>query len=117
MRIVATGVNSTNSTQPADPSQTSLCLDPAVISSGFDNDGQGNITNPGQGLFSVLPSVSGVEYELISNAVPSPTSSNNWINFCKTVDLPLTNGQQITSTCTVPFIASKHSIDLAAPIE
>lgn len=34
----------------ADPAQTSLCLDPAVLSTGFESDGQGNITSPGQGL-------------------------------------------------------------------
>ncbi|KAF9650676.1 hypothetical protein BDM02DRAFT_3185166 [Thelephora ganbajun] len=70
MRIIATGVDYTPS-EPEDPSQTSLSLDPAVISTGFQDDGQGNI------------------------AVPSRTSSNNWINFCKTVNKPLTNGKQI----------------------
>lgn len=35
-----------------------------------------------------------------SGQVPSLTSSNNFINFCLTVDLPLTNGQQIsTGSC------------------
>jgi len=43
--------------------------------------------------------------------VPSPTSSNNWINFCKTVNKTLTNGQQVRSTCGVPFTASRHCID------
>jgi len=54
--------------------QTSLTLDPAVIAGGFANDGQGTPT-PGQ--------------------VASLTSTNNYINFCKTVNLPLTNGQQV----------------------
>ena len=37
--------------------------------------------------------------------VPSLTSGNNFINFCLTVDLPLTNGQQIkTGSCnTAPM--------------
>jgi len=53
--------------------QTSLTLDPAVIAPGFANDGQ-DIPAAGQ--------------------VASLTSTNNFINFCKTVDLPLTNGKQ-----------------------
>ena len=36
-----------------DPSQTSLCLDPAVLATGFENDGQSNVTSPGQGSHSV----------------------------------------------------------------
>ena len=36
-----------------DPSQSSLTLDPAVLSSGFESDGQDNITDGGQGLFLV----------------------------------------------------------------
>ena len=38
-----------------------------------------------------------------SNEAPSRTSSNNWINFCKTVNKPLTNGQQVQGTRTVPI--------------
>jgi len=72
MRILAT-----RAVPADDPSQSSLTLDPAVISTGFQDSGQGNETTPGQ--------------------VPSRTSSNNWINFCKTVDKPLTNGQQVTT--------------------
>ena len=51
-----------------------LALDPRVIASNFEQDGTANGT-PGQ--------------------EPSLTSSNNFINFCLTVDLPITNGQQI----------------------
>jgi len=69
----------TNSTAGAgntgDP-QTSLTLDPAVISKGFENNGQ-SVPAAGQ--------------------VASLTSSNNFINFCLTVPLPLTNGQQVTT--------------------
>ncbi|KAF8665145.1 hypothetical protein AX16_000611 [Volvariella volvacea WC 439] len=55
--------------------QTSLTLDPAVIATGFANDGQ---AQPSAGQ------------------VASLTSTNNFINFCLTVpDLPITNGQQI----------------------
>ena len=65
----------------------------------------------------VLSSLLNIEYKLIcSNTVPSPTSSNNWINFCMTVDLPLTNGQQIPSTYTALIIASGPSVDHPAPI-
>jgi hypothetical protein len=58
--------------------QTSLTLDPAVIASGFAQNGQENAT-VGQ--------------------VASLTSTNNFINFCLTglPNVPLTNGQQITS--------------------
>ncbi|KAF9535763.1 hypothetical protein CPB83DRAFT_888439 [Crepidotus variabilis] len=54
--------------------QSSLSLDPAVVAKGFENDGQSTPT-PGQ--------------------VASLTSSNNFINFCKTVNLPITNGAQV----------------------
>jgi hypothetical protein len=57
--------------------QSSLTLDPSVISTGFDNDGQ-DVPAAGQ--------------------VASLTSRNNFINFCATVPkLPLTNGKQVTS--------------------
>ncbi|KAF8973816.1 hypothetical protein BDZ97DRAFT_1900588 [Flammula alnicola] len=54
--------------------QTSLTLDPAVIAKGFANDGQG-VPAAGQ--------------------VASLTSTNNFINFCLTAKLPLTNGAQV----------------------
>jgi len=76
LRILQSGVNYTDpDPTPVDPSQTSLSLDPAVICTGCQKDGQDNITSPGQ--------------------APSGTSSNNWINYCKTVNMTLTNGQQI----------------------
>jgi hypothetical protein len=54
-------------------------LDPGVISTNFEQDGSANGTD-GQ--------------------APSLTSKNNFINFCLTVDKPLTNGQQIkTGSC------------------
>jgi hypothetical protein len=60
--------------------QTSLTLDPAVIAPGFAQNGQQNITD--------------------ANQVASLTSTNNFINFCLTVNKPLTNGQQIkTGSC------------------
>lgn len=60
--------------------QTSTTLDPRVIATGFENDGQS-------------PPVAG--------QVASATSGNNFINFCLTVpQLPITNGQQIvTGSC------------------
>ncbi|KAG1908614.1 uncharacterized protein F5891DRAFT_994182 [Suillus fuscotomentosus] len=53
----------------------SSALDPAVIATGFENDGQGQPT---------------------AGQVASLTSSNNFINFCLTTpNAPITNGQQI----------------------
>jgi hypothetical protein len=49
-------------------------LDPGVICSGFQQDGQANAA---------------------AGQVPSLTSPNNFINFCLTVNMPLTNGQQV----------------------
>ena len=61
--------------RPTDPLSTSKkALDPGVIAKGFENDGQ---SNPEAGQ------------------VASLTSNNNFINFCLTVNKPLTNGQQI----------------------
>ncbi|KAA1468373.1 hypothetical protein DENSPDRAFT_833649 [Dentipellis sp. KUC8613] len=54
--------------------QTSLTLDPSVLAKGFESDGQAQ-QEAGQ--------------------VPSLTSRNNFINFCATTKLPITNGQQI----------------------
>ena len=49
----------------------------SVIATGFEQNGQANAT---------------------AGQVPSLTSSNNFINFCATVpNLPITNGQQITT--------------------
>jgi len=69
--------DTSNSTNAGGNPQTSLTLDPAVISVGFEDNGQ-DVPDAGQ--------------------VPSLTSSNNFINFCLTVpNLPLTNGKQITT--------------------
>jgi hypothetical protein len=60
-----------------DNAQASLTLDPKVIATGFENNGQ-DVPEAGQ--------------------VASLTSSNNFINFCLTVpNLPITNGKQITT--------------------
>lgn len=56
--------------------QDSLTLDPSVLATGFEQDGQ---ATPAAGQ------------------VASLTSKNNFINFCLTVDKPITNGQQITT--------------------
>jgi len=63
----------------SDP-QSSLTLDPKVIATGFEEDGQ-QVPTAGQ--------------------VASATSSNNFINFCLTVpNLPITNGLQVkTGSC------------------
>lgn len=61
----------------AQQAQSSTTLDPAVIMKGLEQDGQ---ATPEAGQ------------------VPSLTSSNNFINFCLTQpNLPLTNGQQVTT--------------------
>ncbi|KAI0374556.1 hypothetical protein BV20DRAFT_961760 [Pilatotrama ljubarskyi] len=62
-----------------DDAQTSLTLLQSVIATGFANDGQDQPT---------------------AGQVPSLTSTNNFINFCATVNLPITNGKQIkTGSC------------------
>ncbi|KAI5120560.1 hypothetical protein M0805_000288 [Coniferiporia weirii] len=59
--------------------QDSTTLDPSVIATGFAQDGQ---ATPAAGQ------------------VASLTSTNNFINFCLTVNKPITNGQQIqTGSC------------------
>jgi len=91
MRIIATGANYT-SPDPQDPSQSSLALSSGIISAGFQNTGQDNITAPGQ--------------------APSQTSSNNWINYCNTVDKALTNGQQVRAgSCNPAPIGAIPSVD------
>ncbi|KAH9922169.1 uncharacterized protein B0H18DRAFT_521462 [Fomitopsis serialis] len=60
--------------------QSSLTLDPQLVQTGFEQDGQGADADPGQ--------------------VASATSNNNFINYCGTTNLPLTNGTQIkTGSC------------------
>ena len=101
MGVIATGLKR-RAVAPGDPSQSSLSLDSLVISTGFLRDGQDNITSPGQSLFLILSSSLKIWRELISpNLAPSNTSSNNWINFCLTVDKPLTNGSQVAGTPAV----------------
>jgi len=72
--------------------QTSTTLDPRVIATGFENNGQ-DVPEEGQ--------------------VASLTSSNNFINFCLTVpNLPITNGKQITTgSCNPAPIGTIPSID------
>jgi len=70
------GGNGNNGNGGGDP-QTSLTLDPAIIASGFANNGQ-DVPTAGQ--------------------VPSLTSKNNFINFCLTVpNQQITNGKQIAA--------------------
>ncbi|EIM92085.1 uncharacterized protein STEHIDRAFT_164435 [Stereum hirsutum FP-91666 SS1] len=64
------------SSTSTDDAQNSLTLLSSVVATGFESDGQANAT---------------------AGQVASLTSSNNFINFCATVDLPITNGQQITT--------------------
>ncbi|CAE6442952.1 unnamed protein product [Rhizoctonia solani] len=55
--------------------QKSLTLEASQVAKGLANDGQQGGGDPGQ--------------------VPSLTSTNNFINFCLTQNVPLTNGQQV----------------------
>ncbi|CCA66625.1 hypothetical protein PIIN_00308 [Serendipita indica DSM 11827] len=77
--------------------QSSLTLDPAVISQGLAQDGQGNTPDPGQ--------------------VRSETSTNNFINHClKFLDqgVPLTDGKQITGgSCNQTPMGRIISLDKA----
>ncbi|THU93211.1 hypothetical protein K435DRAFT_584124, partial [Dendrothele bispora CBS 962.96] len=54
--------------------QSSTTLDPSVIATGFANDGNVHFT---------------------TDQSPSLTSTNNFINFCATTNLQITNGKQI----------------------
>lgn len=73
----STGSAASGASSNSADAQTSDTLDPAVIAKGFANNGQ-DVPTAGQ--------------------VASLTSTNNFINFCLTVpNLPLTNGQQITT--------------------
>ncbi|KAI5118476.1 hypothetical protein M0805_003737 [Coniferiporia weirii] len=75
----STSTSSGSSGSSSDAEQSSTTLDPAVIATGFAQDGQ---ATPAAGQ------------------VASLTSTNNFINFCLTVDKPITNGQQIkTGSC------------------
>lgn len=62
--------------------QTSLTLDPKVIGPGFAQDG------------NETP---------VDGQSPSLTTTNNFINFCLTVNAPITNGQQIQSGSCNPI--------------
>ena len=69
-------------------------LDPAVISPGLAQDGQGANPDPGQ--------------------VRSLTSKNNFINFCLTQDTALTNGQQLVDgSCNPTPMGRIISLDVA----
>ncbi|KAF8973820.1 hypothetical protein BDZ97DRAFT_1912275 [Flammula alnicola] len=86
----ATSTN-TGAANSAD-AQSSTTLDPNVIATGFENNGQ-DVPTAGQ--------------------VASLTSSNNFINFCLTVpNLPITNGKQITTgSCNPAPMGSIPSSD------
>jgi hypothetical protein len=66
--------------------QSSLNLDPSQVQANLANDGQ-DIPEAGQ--------------------VPSLTSKNNFINFCSTQNVPLTNGQQVRSGSCNPTIMGR----------
>lgn len=81
--------------------QSSLTLSSAVIATGFQNNGQ-DVQEAGQ--------------------VASLTSNNNFINYCLTQSVPITNGQQITTgSCnpapigTIPSVANMPSAKFSNP--
>jgi len=65
----------------ADDAQTSLTLDSTQVQAAYASQGL-NASDP--------------------NITPSLTSTNNFINFCLTQDVPLTNGQQVTNGSCSP---------------
>lgn len=75
--------------------QTSTTLNPSVIAAGFANDGQG--TDPIPGEYFGVSLVYFSHLFIVEGLTASLTSSNNFINFCATLNIPLTNGTQITS--------------------
>ncbi|SJL05376.1 uncharacterized protein ARMOST_08743 [Armillaria ostoyae] len=76
----STAANNTGNN--ANDAQTSLTLDPKVIGPGFAQDGN---ETPVDGQSASL------------------TTTNNFINFCLTVNAPITNGQQIQSGSCNPI--------------
>jgi len=71
-----------------------LALDPAVISPGLAQDGQGGNPDPAQ--------------------VRSLTTKNNFINFCLTQNTALTNGQQLVDgSCNPTPMGRIISFDVA----
>lgn len=92
----------TAATENNPDAQSSLTLDSRVIASGFANNGQ-DVQEAGQ--------------------VASLTSNNNFINYCLTQgNLPITNGQQITTgSCnpapigTIPSVQNMPSSKFANP--
>lgn len=99
--LSTTNVNTAATADNSD-AQNSLTLDPKVIATGFQNNGQ-DVAEAGQ--------------------VASLTSANNFINFCLTQgNLPITNGQQITTgSCnpapigTIPSVQNMPSSKFANP--
>jgi hypothetical protein len=92
----------TNATANNPDIQSSLTLDPSVIATGFQQNGQA-VQEAGQ--------------------VPSLTSNNNFINFCATTNQPLTNGQQIkTGSCNptpmgqIPATTEMTSCSFSNPV-
>ncbi|EJD04997.1 uncharacterized protein FOMMEDRAFT_154160 [Fomitiporia mediterranea MF3/22] len=75
----SSATSATATSGSVDDEQSATTLNPAVIATGFAEDGQ-QVPTAGQ--------------------VASLTSKNNFINFCLTVNKPITNGEQIkTGSC------------------
>jgi len=96
------GTAASNSTSGGGDPQTSLTLDPSVLASGFEQDGNS-------------PPVAG--------QVASDTSPNNFINFCAQSKLPITNGKQIKGgSCNpapmgeIPSVAAMPSTKFVVPM-
>jgi hypothetical protein len=91
----------TNATANNPDAQSSLTLNPAVIATGFMQNGQ-NVQEAGQ--------------------VASLTSNNNFINYCLTQNVPITNGLQLLQgSCnpapigTIPAVGNMPSAKFANP--
>ncbi|KAE9394318.1 hypothetical protein BT96DRAFT_886646 [Gymnopus androsaceus JB14] len=92
----------TNATADSTDAQSSLLLDPSVIATGFLQNGQSGTPEAGQ--------------------VASLTSNNNFINYCLTQNVPITNGLQLLGgSCnpapigTIPAVTEMPSAKFSNP--
>jgi len=99
--VLSTTDVTTNATADSTDPQSSLLLDSRVIATGFMQNGQ-NVAEAGQ--------------------VASLTSNNNFINYCLTQNVPITNGLQIlTGSCnpapigTIPAVTKMPSSKFSNP--
>ncbi|EIW86374.1 hypothetical protein CONPUDRAFT_46811 [Coniophora puteana RWD-64-598 SS2] len=99
----SSGTSSGQGAGNSSDAQSSTTLLSSVIATGFEQNGQGLNTSE-------------------SGEVASLTSKNNFVNFCATVNLPITNGKQIKSgSCnpapmgTIPSTSNMPSAKFVSP--